>query len=321
MSNRACSSGRCLATRNGGLWKRKLRGPRAVGILQGELTGETMTLPQRSFLFVPANRPDRFDKALACGADAVVIDLEDAVPPDNKTEARHAVASWLAAHHRVIVRINAADTPWFKDDLALARLPGVAGIMLPKTERIDEVFSVSCIGAGTAVFPMIETAAGLHNVHTIARAQGVQRLVFGSIDFQLDLGISGDELELLPYRAQLVMASRLARLGAPIDGVSTSIDDQAALAADTLRSRRLGFGAKLCIHPKQVGAVNAAFCATAEELAWARRVLEAAARSAGAAVAVDGRMVDRPVMMRAQAIVQEAGERALRLAGAAAAQS
>jgi citrate lyase subunit beta/citryl-CoA lyase len=288
---------------------------------QGVLIAQTMTLPQRSFLFGPANRPDRFDKALSCGADAVILDLEDAVPPESKTEARHSVAAWLSGSHRVIIRINAADTPWFKDDLALARLPGVAGIMLPKAERIDEVFSVSCIGAGTAVFPMIETAAGLNNVNTIARAQGVQRLVFGSIDFQLDLGISGDEMELLPYRTQLVMASRLARLAAPIDGVSTSIDDAQLLAADTLRSRRLGFGGKLCIHPRQVSAVNASFCATPEELAWARRVLEAAARSAGAAVAVDGKMVDRPVMMRAQAMIQEAGERALQLASAGGSQS
>jgi citrate lyase subunit beta / citryl-CoA lyase len=278
-----------------------------------------MSLPIRSLLFVPANRPDRFDKALSSGADAVVIDLEDAVPPDLKTEARHAVAAWLSPQRRVYIRINAADTPWFRDDLALARMPAVAGVMLPKAERIDEVFTVACVGAGTAVLPMIESAVGLGNVQTIARAQGVQRLVFGAIDFQLDLGLSSDDAELLPYRSQIVFASRLARLAAPLDGVSTVIDEPATLRADALRSRRLGFGGKLCIHPKQVDIVNSCFGPSEEQLAWAQRVLEASARSGGAAVAVDGRMVDRPVMMKAQAIVQEAGERALKRAALQAA--
>lgn len=273
-----------------------------------------MSLPIRSLLFVPANRPDRFDKALSSGADAVIIDLEDAVPPDDKAQARNAVAAWLSPQRKVYIRINAADTPWFRDDLALARMPGVAGVMLPKAERIDEVFTVACVGAGTAVLPMIESAAGLGNLQTIARAQGVQRLVFGSIDFQLDLGLNSDDDELLPYRSQIVLASRLAGLAAPVDGVSTSIDDPAGLRGDAVRSRRLGFGGKLCIHPKQVDIVNTCFGPSEEELAWAHRVLEASARSGGAAVAVDGKMVDRPVMMRAQAIVQEAGERALKKA-------
>lgn len=271
-----------------------------------------MSLPIRSLLFVPANRPDRFNKALSSGSDAVIIDLEDAVPPDDKITARNAVAAWLSPKHKVYVRINGADTPWFRDDLALVRMPGVAGVMLPKAERIDEVFTVACVGAGTAVLPMIESAAGLSNVQTIARAQGVERLVFGSIDFQLDLGLSSEDVELLPYRCNIVLASRLAGLAAPIDGVSTAIDDPESLRSDAIRSRRLGFGGKLCIHPKQVDIVNTSFGPSEEELAWAHRVLDASARMAGAAVAVDGKMVDRPVMMRAQSIVQEAGERALK---------
>jgi len=278
---------------------------------------KSMNAPIRSLLFVPANRPERFEKALASGADAVIVDLEDAVPPDEKERARDALASWLAPSRNVFLRINAADTPWFRSDLALARLPGIRGVMLPKAERIDEVFTVSCVGAGTAVLPMIESAVGLNNVQTISRAQGVRQLVFGSIDFQLDLGIAADDAELLPYRAQLVLASKLAGLAAPIDGVSTAIDDPTGLAADTLRSRRLGFGGKLCIHPRQVSTVNSCFAPSADEIQWARRVLDAAARSGGAAVAVDGKMVDRPVMMRASTIVREAGDRALRAAARA----
>jgi citrate lyase subunit beta / citryl-CoA lyase len=266
----------------------------------------------RSMLFVPANRPDRFDKAVASGADAAIVDLEDSVPPSDKIHARNALASWLLPDRKVYVRINGTDTPWFRDDAELVQLPGVAGVVLPKAERIDEVFMIACVGAGVPVLPMIESAAGLNNAHIIAQARSVQCLVFGSIDFQLDLGMSADEEDLLPFRAQIVLASRAARIAAPIDGVSTAINDPISLKADCLRVRRLGFGGKLCIHPKQVDTINASFNPSSAELAWAHRVLEAAAHSGGGAAVVDDKMVDRPVMMRARAIIQEAGERALK---------
>ena len=137
----------------------------------------------------------------------------------------------------------------------------------------------------------------------------VKRLVFGSIDLQADLGIAGDGDELLLFRSQLVLQSRLAGLAPPVDGVCTAIDDAAALDAETQRARRLGFGAKLCIHPRQVDAVNRGFTPSADELAWARHVLDAAAASGGAAVAVDDKMVDKPVLLRAQALLQQARDR------------
>jgi citrate lyase subunit beta/citryl-CoA lyase len=273
-----------------------------------------MSSTMRTLLFVPANRPDRFGKALASNADAVILDLEDAVPPDDKGNARNAAAAWLNADRNVFLRINGADTPWFRDDLALAKLPGIAGIMLPKAERIDEVFQVSCVGAGTPVLPMIESAVGLASAGSIARAQGVKCLVFGSIDFQLDMGLNVEDAELSPYRAQLLLASRLAGIEAPIDGVSTSIDDMESLRAESQRSRRQGFSGKLCIHPRQVDVVNECFAPSESDLAWALRVLEASKRSGGAAISVDGKMVDRPVMMRAQAVVKEVAERNLRAA-------
>src|SRR5690606_21829985 len=131
---------------------------------------------------------------------------------------------------------------------------------------------------------------------------------FGTIDFQVDLGMrDADEDDLLPFRTQFVLESRLASIGAPIDGVSTAIDDAERLAHDVQRARRLGFGGKLCIHPRQVAQVNALFAPNDDEIAWAKRVLEAAASAGGAAVAVDGRMVDKPVMLRAEAILREAG--------------
>jgi citrate lyase subunit beta/citryl-CoA lyase len=262
----------------------------------------------RSYLFVPGDRPERFAKACASGAHAVIVDLEDAVAPENKAAARAAVAAWLHPDHPVIVRINAADTEWFREDRALAGRPGVAGILLPKAERLEDIAALRAAGA-PMVLPLIETAAGYDQARTLAGAAGVQRLVFGSIDFQLDLGITGEDEALLAFRSGLVLASRLAGIAAPVDGVSTALDDPARLAADAARARQLGFGGKLCIHPKQVQGVNAAFSPSEAEVSWAKRELEAAGIANGAAIAVDGKMVDRPVLLRARAILDEAGSR------------
>ncbi len=262
---------------------------------------------QRSLLFVPGHRADRFDKALAAGASAVIIDLEDAVAPADKDAARAALAGWLRPEHAVIVRINSADTPWFAADLALCGAPGVAGVMCPKAERPETLAQVAAAGA-RGLLPLVESAAGIANLDALARAHGVWRLAFGSIDLQVDLGLKdATEDELLPLRLQLVLASRLAGIGAPVDGVSTAIDDADRLAQDVARARRLGFGGKLCIHPKQVALVNAGMAPSAAELAWAQRVTDASAAAGGAAVAVDGKMVDKPVLLRAAAILGEAG--------------
>jgi citrate lyase subunit beta/citryl-CoA lyase len=268
-----------------------------------------VTAPARSFLFVPGNRPERFAKACAAGADAVIVDLEDAVPPSDKLAARDALAAWLSPASPVLVRINSADSEWFRDDLALCGLPGVAGIVLPKAEREHDLAIVAAAGA-KAILPLIESAQGLWNAIELARAPCVQRLVFGSIDFSLDLGIVEGYEELLYFRSQLVLVSRVAGIQPPVDGVTTALDDPDLVRQDTLRGRALGFGGKLCIHPKQVVTVNAAFAPTVEELAWAVRVLDAAALSNGAAVAMDGKMVDRPVIQIAQQMLDEAARRA-----------
>jgi citrate lyase subunit beta/citryl-CoA lyase len=262
----------------------------------------------RSYLFVPGNRPERFDKACAAGADAVIVDLEDAVPPAEKAAARDAVAGWLSPGHPVLVRINAADSAWFEDDLALCAHPGVAGIVLPKAEQEAALTRLLEAGAA-AILPLIESGLGLWNAAALARAPRVQRLVFGSIDFSLDLNIQESHETLLYARSQLVLASRVAGIAAPVDGVTTSFDDPECVHADTLRARALGFGGKLCIHPKQVAPVHQAYAPTAGELAWAGRVLAAFDAAQGGAVAVDGRMVDRPVILIAQQMLEEAARR------------
>ena len=260
----------------------------------------------RSYLFVPANRPERFDKALSSGADAVIVDLEDAVPNAEKIQARRALASWLSPAKRVFVRINNADTAWFADDLDVCRAGGV-GVVLPKAERVEHIARVAeRLGPDKLVIPLLETALGLYDAVAIARAPQVQRLAFGSIDFQVDLGIKGEHEELLYFRSRIVLASRLGRLQAPVDGVTTALDDPQQLQEDAQRARRLGFGAKLCIHPKQLAPVHECFSPSIDEIAWARRVLDAAEVAKGAAVALDGKMVDKPVILKAQEIIASA---------------
>ncbi len=263
----------------------------------------------RSYLFVPADRPERFAKAQASGADAVIIDLEDAVAPHAKIAARAALVEWFDARHApVVVRINGVHTEWFDDDLALMARPGVSAVMLPKVESARDLDRVRAAAPQAALLPLVETALGIDRVREVAAAAHVQRLVFGSIDLQLDLGINGDDDELLMHRSQLVLASRLAQLAPPVDGVSAALDDPAALRADAHRARRLGFGAKLLIHPRQIAPVNEVFSPTADEVAWAHRVVDAAERAAGAAVALEGKMIDRPVLLRAQALLRQAAE-------------
>ena len=264
----------------------------------------------RSFLFVPGNRPERFDKALASQADMVIVDLEDAVPVADKAAARTALASawkqWpVSQRTRVVVRINAAHTASHQDDLSwLARLPSLTAVMLPKAEQTSDLTDVlEAAGMPTvALIPIVESAEGLANVDALARSPNVLRLAFGNLDFQADLGMAcgTDEAELAPVRVAIVVASRRAGLAAPVDGVTTDTQDMARVQTDAARSLRFGFGAKLCIHPLQVAAVHTAFAPTAAQIDWAQRVLQAEAAAGGGAFTVDGRMVDPPVLKLAR---------------------
>jgi citrate lyase subunit beta/citryl-CoA lyase len=253
----------------------------------------------RSYLFVPGNRPERFAKAIASGADAVIIDLEDAVPPAERIAARANIAEWVSPQHPVLIRVNGAATEWFYEDIQLARNPGIAGVVLPKAESSEDLAAIE----HSHLLPIIETARGFANASAIAQTPNVRRLMFGSIDFQVDMGIPGEDDALLYFRSQLVMVSRLAQLAPPVDGITTVFDSPEPVHADALRAKQLGFGGKLCIHPKQIAPVHEAFAPTEQEIAWAKRIVEANVKANGAAVSLDGTMIDRPVVARAQAIL------------------
>ena len=267
----------------------------------------------RTLLFVPGNRPERFDKAAASGADAIVIDFEDAVPAADKAKARENVAAhWphlKTLKVPLVVRMNAADSPYAREDIvAIARLDGLAALMVPKAESAQGLERVARALDGAALLPLIESAAGLDAVKSIAAAPGVLRLVVGTIDFMADTGITCDEneSELASLRFAITMATRAAKLAPAVDGVTVQTGDAQRLHTDTRRALRFGFGGKLCIHPNQVAGVHAAMATTEAELDWARRVLAADAASGGAAVQLDGRMVDLPVVLQARRTVARA---------------
>ena len=276
----------------------------------------------RTYLFVPGNRPERFAKAFSSGADAVVLDLEDAVAPDAKLAARQAIADWAAGapaaeRQRTVVRINEAASAGFADDVRMLANAGLVAVMLPKAESAAQVQQACATLPGAQVLALIETAAGLAAVDQVARCAGVQRLVYGTLDFALDLDLDISDaadgaagfaglVGLADGASRITLASRLAGLPAPVAGVTPQIDDEARLLADLAWARRFGFGAKLCIHPRQVAPLHAALAPSAAQVDWARRVLAADAAQPGAAQ-LDGRMVDRPVVLQALRTLQRAG--------------
>lgn len=255
----------------------------------------------RTFLFVPGSRPERFDKAAAAGADVVVIDLEDAVAHKDKVAARGAAADWLGRGESAVVRINASDTAWHSADIAMAH-DLAAPVMLAKARGIAEVDAVAK-RTGADVIPLIETSSGVLAAAEIAGHPGVARMAFGSIDLAAELGVDPENRATLLFaRSTLVLASAAAGIAPPIDGVTTALGDPSVLADDVAYAARIGLSAKLCIHPRQVRTAHRCFAPSAAEIEWAQRILDSV-RTDGAAVAIDGHMVDAPVVARAERIL------------------
>jgi citrate lyase subunit beta/citryl-CoA lyase len=261
----------------------------------------------RSLLFVPGNRPELFEKAVRSGADAVVLDLEDSVPGSQKALAREAIErEWSRLQSfgvPLVVRINAPGTSAGGQDLPwLAQLTALDAVMLPKAESTATLTQVHDGLNDIALLPIIESAAGYAALASLAAAPGVLRLVLGHVDFMADTGLQCDETqsELAPLRFAIAMATRLNQLAPAVDGVTVELGDDTRLHDATLRAVRFGFGGKLCIHPRQVPVVHEALAPTDSEIEWARRVIVADAEAAGAAVQLDGRLVDLPVVLQAK---------------------
>ncbi len=253
---------------------------------------------QGALLFTPADRPDRFGKGETSSRGRLILDLEDAVAAEAKPDARSAVAAWFGGGHSSFVRVNAPSTPLFAQDVgALGRLL-ITDVVVPKVESAEHVRQVRSVWRGARIYPLIESAVGLRNIHEIAQGPGVAQLMLGALDLHADLGVRFPDAALLTHaRLALVIASRAAGIAPPVDTPHPAIADTDAVARDARDAAACGFVAKLCIHPAQIAVVDHAFLPSEEELVWAREVIAA---SGAGAVLVRGRMVDAPVVLSAR---------------------
>ena len=257
-----------------------------------------MSTPAVTALYVPGDRPDRFDKAVAAGPDVVILDLEDAIAPDRKAQARTTVGAYLAGlatRGRFHVRINSVDSPWWEDDLEmLGGIQGLGGLRIPKVGGRDDVAAVARRAPHVPLHALVETAAGVESLTEIARA-GVASIGLGEADLRSDLGVS-DERALDWVRSRLVVAARAAGLPPPMMSVYPAISDDVGLSASCRRGRAFGFVGRSAVHPRQLPVIRAAFAPTAGEVGRARAVLHALELARqdrrGVAVLSDGQMVD-----------------------------
>jgi citrate lyase subunit beta / citryl-CoA lyase len=257
----------------------------------------------RSYLFAPGHSEKLLGKVFHAGADAVILDLEDAVPPEHKATARCNVTDVLR-HHAAWVRINAAQTA-----IAAADLDAVAdlahGIRIPKVESVEDVRWVADRAPGKPLLCAIESARGVANALAIAGEPAVKHLALGGIDLQRDLGVSSGDDPLQYVRSHLVVASRAAGIEPPIDSVYPHLQDAEGLRRQCSVSRSFGFFGKSAIHPSQLSIIHAAFSPTDDELQWARDVLEAFDDANGSAVRLPGgEFVDLPVAERARDLLR-----------------
>jgi citrate lyase subunit beta/citryl-CoA lyase len=277
----------------------------------------------RSLLFVPATSERKIDRAFASAADGVIIDLEDAVAVAEKPAARRALGAILSIPRRlpVYVRVNATSTPFCFQDILAVTVAGIAGVVLPKAESADEMKTIDWLmtqlenerglaARSCPVMPIIETARGLTSVDAIATATPrIKRLLFGAVDLAADMAIDLDDDggAIAQARFAIARASRAASLEPPFDTAFVDIKDGERLRASAERARALGFSGKACIHPAQIDIVNQVFTPSADELERAARIVaafERAEASGHAAVALDGQMIDYPVVEKARRLLE-----------------
>ena len=280
--------------------------------------------PLRSFLFAPGNHARRVEKALSLDADAMILDLEDAVATAEKRATRDAVIAALTRPRRALlyVRVNAVDTEFCYGDFAAIVRPGLDGVILPKVESAAGLATADWLLAqlereqglmprAIDLVPIIETARGLNQIDAIlAAGTRVKRVAFGAGDFTLDVNMawSRDEAELAYARAKIVTASRAAGIEAPFDTVWVDLADGEGLEASARTALGFGFQGKMCIHPNQIAVVNRVFTPSEMEIAFAERVVAAFARAeaeGSAAIQLDGKFIDYPILYRAQRVLEK----------------
>jgi citrate lyase beta subunit len=265
----------------------------------------------RSLLFVPGTRPERFAKALDTGADLVCIDLEDAVPPEQKAAARSTALDFLAAAAPTVpvgVRINALTTADGIADMHALLERGLAPrfVMLPKTEAAAQARQLQqLLPAQTQVVPIIESAAALALADDIFALPGIETAVFGAVDFVADVGCELAWEPLLAARGQLVLAGTRHDVTV-LDVPYTDVKNLEGLKAETLRAKALGFRARSAIHPAQIPVIHEALMPTAEELAQAQRVVDAFDSAAGGAALLDGKLIELPIIKAARRMLAQA---------------
>jgi citrate lyase subunit beta/citryl-CoA lyase len=265
----------------------------------------------RSWLYVPATRPDLLDKAMRSAADAVVLDLEDAVPPDRKDEARAAAVKAVGDDwpKPLWLRINQVRLPHGRADLAALAGARVPGLRLPKCESRQDISTV-LDHLDAPLHLLFETALGVERAFELATAAPqVTFLSLGEADLSADLRVSGDQ-PLDWARARIVNAARAAGLAGPVQSVWTDVMDLAGLATSTERAADQGFFGRSVVHPRQLPVVNAAFTPRPEEVAEARRLIDSLqqAQDAGSAAWLDdrGRLIDPAVVARAHWVLDRA---------------
>ncbi len=283
----------------------------------------------RSYLYVPAHKAQVVDKAYASEADAIVLDLEDAVPASHKAEARKAAAEVLAAgpSKPTYVRINPASSPWCRDDVEAIALPALRALRLPKCDRPDQIHAVAGwldqLDCEAGIQILIESAYGVETAYSLATASPrLERIGLGESDLRADLQIGVDNFTLEVCRARCVIASRAAGLNGPIQTVHHTLTDLDSLRESTQRAKSMGFVGRFAIHPSQLPIINEVWTPSEDEIRAAERVLEAVAAAAGAEsassvfVLPDGRVVAPPLIANARVTLALANN--LRVSGALA---
>lgn len=275
-----------------------------------------------TWLFIPGSKERHVQKALDVDADVIIFDLEDAVTVHEKDEARSAVSRALdrMEEKKCYVRVNGLHTDECLDDISELVGPNLDGVVLPMVHRRDDVliadFFIQKIErrkglkkGAIQVVPLIETAQGVVNALDIAQSsERIRCLAFGAEDYMLDMNIVPDEeeSELLHARSTLVTASRVAKIEPPIDSVFVDFHDEEGLIESTNKGKRLGFGAKLLIHPRQIDTVNRIYAPTDKEIEQAKQIVkayEAGVSKGDGAVQLNGEMIDKPVVDRARRIL------------------